>query len=304
MLLALSLTAAAAGADTRAEELFQSGRKAMKSADWATALPLLSESYKLEPAPGTLLNAAECEMHLGLIATALDHFKQVERTFAADDKRRQVTSERIRVLQTRAPRLVVKIADGSPKGTDVLRGQARIEPEVPTLVDPGTVALTVTAPGRRERTLSVDMKEGEVRTVVAEPGSPNEAPSAGSTPVGKPPPPHGQGGSGRRTIGLVVGGVGLASLGVGAVTGIMALGKASTVKEHCDGDLACDQQGIDAGAAGNTLALVSSITVIAGIVGIGAGAFLFVTSKNGPPSVAVVPVFTREGGGVALTRSF
>src|ERR1700733_12105503 len=144
--LALVLAASTAIADTRAEELFQEGRKAMKTSDWAGALAPLAQSYKLEPAPGTLLNVAECEMHLGQLVPALEHFKQVEIALPPQDKRRGVATERVQSLGPRVPKLVVKLAPSAPSGTEVRRGDAKIEPGAPLPVDPGPIELKVIAP--------------------------------------------------------------------------------------------------------------------------------------------------------------
>jgi hypothetical protein len=320
--LALAAGAASASpayAETRADELFQEGRKAMKANDWPNALANLSQSYKLEPAPGTLLNVAECEMHVGKLALALEHFKQVEIALPQQDKRRNVAVERALSLAPRVPRLVVKLAPTAPAGTEVYRGDARVEPGATLLVDPGPVALRVTAPGRRERTLTVTAKENETTSVTAEPEAADGAPVQPATPAVSPPPstvappPASDSGartgsapgSGKRTAGFVVGGIGVASLGVGVVTGIMALGKASTVKDHCDPNLACDPQGVDAGSSGKTLSLVSTITVAAGLVGIGVGTFLVLTSKGkSVPTTAIAPVISPDFAGAALWRSF
>ncbi len=322
--LALASVAAtsttAAFADARADELFQEGRKAMKANDWPGALASLSQSYKLEPAPGTLLNVAECEMHVGKLAQALEHFKQVEIALPTQDKRRGVAVERALSLASRVPRLVVKLAATAPAGTEVYRGDTRLEPGATVLVDPGPISLRVTAPGRRERALSVTAKENETTAVLAEPealdgpAAPGPVPGLGPSPSRSPAssPPADSGvqasatpGNGKRTAGFVIGGVGVASLGVGVVTGLMALGKASTVKEHCDPNLACDPQGVDAGSSGKTLSLVSTITVAAGLVGIGVGTFLVVTSKGkSAPITAFAPVVSPEFAGATLWRSF
>src|SRR5882724_8243019 len=152
-------TTSAAYAEPRADELFQEGRKAMKANDWPTALANLAHSYKLEPAPGTLLNVAECEMHVGKLVEALEHFKQVEIALPAQDKRRNVAVERALSLAPRVPRLVVKLGSGAAAGTEVFRGDARVELGATTLVNPGTIALRVTAPGRPARAMSAIAKE-------------------------------------------------------------------------------------------------------------------------------------------------
>jgi hypothetical protein len=53
-----------------AQWLFKEARVLMKHDDYATARLKLEESQRLDPSPGTLLNLAICNEHLGQIATA------------------------------------------------------------------------------------------------------------------------------------------------------------------------------------------------------------------------------------------
>ncbi|MFO0741045.1 MAG: hypothetical protein U0270_34420 [Labilithrix sp.] len=87
------------------------------------------------------------------------------------------------------------------------------------------------------------------------------------------------------TVGIVVGAAGVASLATGAVTGLMALGRASTVEDHCDDALACDREGVDAASSGSTLSTISTITVAAGAaLAIGGGVLFFVGRRSSPAS--------------------
>jgi hypothetical protein len=107
----------------------------------------------------------------------------------------------------------------------------------------------------------------------------------------KPPPPP----SDTRTIGFVVGGIGLGLLAAGGVAGLVTSGYASTFKAHCDAS-GCDPQGLDAASSGKTWSTVSTVTVIAGAVGLAAGAYL-VFRPAPKTSVSAAPraiVLTRE----------
>jgi hypothetical protein len=160
----------------------------------------------------------------------------------------------------------------------------------------------------------LELHEAEVKSITVEPGEAERGPTAAPAGQREPPrivdakgdskPAAAPSGNGKRTAGFVVGGIGAASLGVGLVTGIMALSKASTVKDHCDASLACDPQGVDAGSSGKTLSLVSTVTILTGAAAVGVGAFLILTSPKSAKTSAVLPVFVRDGGGVALLRRF
>jgi TolA-binding protein len=62
-----------------AEVLFRTGRLHSLAGEYAAVCPLFAESLRLDPAPGTLLNLADCEEHIGRTATAWAHFRELSR---------------------------------------------------------------------------------------------------------------------------------------------------------------------------------------------------------------------------------
>src|SRR5688572_3120545 len=58
-----------------ADGLFDQGRKLMGDGNYALAAQKLEESHRLEPAPGTLLNLAECYVKLGRTASAWSTYR-------------------------------------------------------------------------------------------------------------------------------------------------------------------------------------------------------------------------------------
>ena len=277
----LALPAIAHAAPTEGERLFREGRNAMQDKDYETACARFAESQKKEPAPGTSLNLGECEERRNHLIAARDAFVSAAANFLTADKK-GYASGRAEALDKRIPRIVVKVA-GAPKGTVVRANDRVIEQGVELRLDPGDVVFTVEAPASRTKKLTVTLKEGHDLTPVElgpleVEGLVVPKPKV-ETVVVAPPPPAPSGPSGLRTAGWVLAGVGVASLVVGGVTGIMTLDRASTVKDHCDGDLACDPEGSSAASSGKTLSLVSTITVIGGVVGIGAGGVLLLTTS-------------------------
>jgi hypothetical protein len=108
-----------------------------------------------------------------------------------------------------------------------------------------------------------DIKEAEEAAAAAEPGVP--------------------------ALAWVAGGVGVAGVGVGAVTGGLAIGKKGVVQEHCGADYSCDQTGYDASRSGKTLSTVSTVSFAVGAVGIGLATYL-VLSSGGEPAKKERPV--------------
>jgi hypothetical protein len=85
---------------------------------------------------------------------------------------------------------------------------------------------------------------------------------------------------GRRTAAYVVGGVGVAGLIAGTVTGILTMTAASTYRDHCNAAGACDPTGLDAASTGRTVQVVSPIAFALGALAVGTGAYLLITSRR------------------------
>jgi hypothetical protein len=304
-------TRTALAAPTDGERLFREGRTALQNNDLETACARFAESQRVEPAPGTALNLGDCEERRGHLMAARGAFLIASAAFATPEKKGFATG-RAEAVEKRIPKLLVNVS-GAPADVVVLRvGDRAVAPATEVRHDPGEVVITAEAKGYRPRTMRATLKEGQtleldIGPLEAESGSTASRDKTG--PAQSKAPPRDDGNS-RRTLGYAIGGVGVASLTVGVVTGIMTLGHASTVKEHCDGDLACDSEGLDAASAGKTLSLVSTITMIAGAVGIGAGAYLLLTSPSSAASATrstalrLTPVANRDVFGLELGKRF
>src|SRR4051812_25624340 len=69
------------------EALYRAAKESAKRGDWEKACAQFAESQRLDPAPGTLVNLADCEEHRGLVTSAWTHFTEVETQFKAGDAR-------------------------------------------------------------------------------------------------------------------------------------------------------------------------------------------------------------------------
>jgi hypothetical protein len=90
--------------------------------------------------------------------------------------------------------------------------------------------------------------------------------------------------SGTKTLGYVVGGVGLAAALTGVVTGILVLDRKHTVDQNCNADKRCNSVGLDAARSGKTLGIATTIALSAGAVGLGAGTYLVLSASSGKSS--------------------
>lgn len=99
--------ARADGADREAADaLFREGRLAADVGNYAVACPKFAESYRLDPAPGTLLNLGDCEENQGELALAQRHFRQLYDELPVADERKAIAGARARAVENRASRLL------------------------------------------------------------------------------------------------------------------------------------------------------------------------------------------------------
>jgi hypothetical protein len=150
----------------------------------------------------------------------------------------------------------------------------------------------------------------------------------------QPPPPFGPGGatppeplpatpasseqpsgwSGRKTLALVVGGVGVAGLAVGAITGVMAMGSFSSQKNDCHSaapnDCVNHAQALLDHDGASTQSAISTVGFIAGGALLATGAVLFLTAPHGGTErssaarVEVAPSAAPGWAGVSVNGRF
>jgi hypothetical protein len=306
--LAITLfTSAAAAAPSEGEQLFREGRAAMQEKNFERACTKFAESQKREPAPGTALNLGDCEEQRGHLIAASEAFLLAASTYASLDKQRYATS-RAEAVDRRTPRLTVRTGT-KIAGLVVHVGPNVIPVDTEVKMDPGEIVIRGEAPGRRPKELKATLREG--KNVEIDIGalerSDTDNPGASRADSSTTSSEKIESGTDLRPIGLIVGGVGAASLVVGAVTGVLALDRASTVKERCGPELLCDREGLEAAESGSTLSLVSTITVAAGAAAVAGGALLFFLSPDTSKSTGTMrlaPTASHDAAGLLLRGSF
>jgi hypothetical protein len=251
---------ASAGDPTLAESLFREGKELMGHGDLRAACPKFAESFRQDPATGTLLALAICQERDGKLASAWTSFNAVLGRAQQEGRedRIKAAKERIAALGPRLARLTVVVAPERPPGLEVKR-DGLVLPEVAwgsaTPVDPGDHVIEATAPGhepfRRQITVA---REGErlrveIPSLAAKSGRPVPSQTAGAA---HPPPsserrgvtqPSGvrrssrdagdleEGMSPLSLAGVGTGVVGLAALGVGTFFTMRMLARDEDARE-------------------------------------------------------------------------
>lgn len=282
-----------------AEVLFEQARVAMSAGDYDIACARFRDSDRLDPAVGTRFNLADCEERRGKLATAWSLFRGVVAELAAGDDRRPIAEERVLRLKPRVPNVMLVVSADTPPGIRVRidgveLGEATFG--VPLPMDPGEHQLTlIPADGAPEQSSPFTIAEGESRELPIRAVAPSAAASASAedrAAPGAPASPAAQ----RRRWGYIVGGAGVGAVTLGVITGILTLNEKSTANENCNTlKGTCNQQGVDANDAGETLGAVSTLGFTLGLVGIGAGAYLLLTSPTVVPKAARRSVPAADG---------
>lgn len=305
-----------------AEALFDQGRKLMKKKNYAEACPKLQASQQLDSGIGTLLFLGECYEKLGKIASAWATFKQAESTAEAAGQapRARIAKVRVAALEPQLTKLELQLGASDIPGLELRRdGEliplASVSVAIP--VDPGSIELTANAPGYVGWTKQVDVPKGPTVITV-------QVPALKAIPVEEPPPKvvepppakktspvrddggQGQSGSTQRTIGLVVGGVGIAALAGGTVLGVLAKNKNDSSEEECrPGDARfCNAEGVSLREDAQSLGNFSTIAFIGGGALVATGVVLFLTAPEDRAPVALSTQLTPHSAALRLGGQF
>lgn len=301
---ALAVTAASTGARAdsvaMAQALFDQGKKAMASQDYAEACPKFKESYRLQEALGTLLNLADCYEHQGKLASSWGAFLEVAAAArrAGQRERAEIARRRAAALAPRLSNLVIEVPaqsrlDGLEIREDgVAVGEAAWGSVIPS--DSGAHTFEVSAPGRKSwsRTVVVDEAGGTARLSVPElepspvqtspsPAAPapvSPSPAAGAPVVPAPSPaaqstpspslqPMASGPGAQRIAGWIVGGAGVLGVGAAGVLGLVAKNQFDHAENEMGGPRQTDSsQAVKLGNVATIVAIGGAATAVAGII--------------------------------------
>jgi hypothetical protein len=305
VLLTILLLVATAHAEKRdpvvAEQLFNEGRVALDQRNFIVACKKFAESHRLDPAAGTLMNHATCEQQRGRVATAWQLWREALERLDPNDDRVAFVRSQIRALEPRIPRLALRAGQLSPQMA-VYRDGVRLGESslnVPLRVDPGRHVVLVRARGHADRLYRIELSEREQRTLVL--GIGRELPSRKEGTLSSES--ESGSGSGARTWGYVLSGVGLASLGGAIVTHALIEQKKDTVATHCPNKV-CNERGYSAVQDGKTLLVANRILWGLGGTAFAGGVALLLFSPDATDERQVGLVLSPSAFGVVHRGRF
>jgi hypothetical protein len=309
-----------------ADALFREGRVALKGGDYVLACDKFAASEHLDPGAGTLLNLATCEEKLGHLASAWEHLQEaIDLLAPANDDRLALARERYDDVTKRLPHLVIRLAADAPAGTRVERDGIEVGESLRGFaqpVDPGDHLLAVQAPGHLDTSSTVHLDEGETREVTVSPGpglpenppvsaatlplsTPASAKDAQGSPAPPPKPP-----SRSLVLPIVFGGIGVAGLVTGTVTGIVMLNVAGLRQQACPDKLCADEETLARSdrlaSEGNTLSAVTPVALGVGVVALGAATFFALRPLGRPDGTGLIvePWLGAHTSGLDVFASF
>ena len=278
---------------TAAQTEFKKAMKAYEAKKWDDALAGFRASYDQVASPNSRLMAARTLAQLGRVGEAYSELESValeaERAAQADPKYADTAkSARAEMDEVRPKTGFVTLSLASAPGDARVKVGAleipRADWSKPVPVDPGSVSVALSSTsGEQHKDVTVaagatvSVEFGAAAPAGSEPGAepgPEPAPASGSETHGS----VSTAGMTKRKWAYVAGGVGAAGLLTFTIFGIMNNAKHSDLKDQCP-DGRCPADLADAASTGRTYQTVANVGLVVGVLGAGAGAFLYLTSK-------------------------
>jgi hypothetical protein len=189
------------------------------------------------------------------------------------------------------PRLRITGAAGAMVRADGVPVDAAGAPDP---IDPGPHEIVATVAGVETLRTRVNAEIGGTLAIdvpTASPPAPAPAPVAAVAPVDVPPSP----GSGQRLAAYVVGGVGLAGLGISAVAGAIAVSRKNDA--GCDGGRCPDQDSVDKLSRARSMGTVATVAFGIGAAAVATGVVLYLTApRSTDVRVSIAPGGLWIGG--------
>lgn len=244
-----------------AESLFHEGKRLYAEKNYAEACPKLAQSHQADPAGGTVLLLAMCYEQQGRTASAWVKYSEALSLARRDGRadREQKSREAMAALEPQLTYLTVSLEPEAKAQSDlkfILDGTAiplLVDAKVP--VDPGEHEIVVRAKDCQPWTHKVSAKDKGSTVIVTVPGLtplPPEPVATTATPAAAPatpepkplvnqPPELERKSNASRSTAYVLGGLGIAAVGVGSYFALHAKSLDNKADKTCP-DSTCDNR--------------------------------------------------------------
>jgi len=299
-----------------ARSIAVTGREAFNAGDYETAVTLFRRAYTLYPAPTVVLYEARSLEKLGQLLEASEAYTRTTQIPVNPGAPAQFAEavaaarQEGRLLLGRIPTLTLKLEGVSAEDADLrvaINGSAITPAQLGQArrLNPGKYRVVGSLGSERTDEASAVLQAGQHLIVVLDLTDPSVAATVKRTGAGSNEGRDSTASGSTPLIAYVAGGVGLAGIGVGVVTGLMANAK------HADAVTECTQgrcvEGSDGPAtvdAFRTLRTASTVSYGIGAAGVAAGVVLWLTASDAPETSqghALEPWVTAHTAGLRGT---
>ena len=325
--LALSLAVATVGPRAYAEDeaaartLFEDATKLVAQKQYDQACPKFESSYQLKANPKALFFLADCYEKQGRSASAWTKFLAAAASYDQLGKAGEAAAARKRAddLSKKLAKLTIHVTEWVAgmevkRGDDVV-GKGQCDTALP--IDPSTIVVTATATNKKSFRMEIAVPAGPSETTVTVPALEDDAPKpvvasdpattakpssttgVAVTSTAAPSSPRdvssgeaGDPGSGRRSLGLVVGAVGLVGLGLGTVVALSGKSKYDGACTQPPPGRACvDDADLQTANDGTSRIHLGLLVAGVGAAALATGVVVFLTApkKDAGASIAITP---------------
>src|SRR6266542_2740891 len=279
-----------------AQALSDEAARLMASGNYPAGCRKYEESERLDPSAERLFAVADCHERQGKIATAWVALSEASEM--ADLRGQSSLADEARAhkkhLEPYLGRLNVSVSEEAAgiTGLQIERDGvvlARAAWGLGVPVDPGVHVISATAPGRQKWSAEIGLAPGpgtvslRVPTLAVDEslferrdGSPLPTASVSNVPSGLPDaePSSESTGGGQRTVGIVLGATGIASLAVGAGFALAAASTHDELMAECAADL-CPPSAAAARDTWRTQASIADVALGLGVASLAAGVVIY-----------------------------
>lgn len=282
----------------RARQLFKQGIGLEAAGDWAKALAKFEEVAKVKATPEVQFHIGRCKENLGRLTEALGDYRIAEYEATQAKKDLPELTKARKQLEQRIPKVVITRGEGAEQARieldGVQIGEAKIGKEIP--VDPGSHKITATIRNRGKFDESFTVEERETKRISLVP--PDDLPEAGAAkdPVDDSGTARDDAASvydagaskesGGSALPWVFGGVGAVGLIAAGVFWGQRNSAADDLDAVCRADDTCPESSRSSQDDGERAAMLTSVSLGVGVVGLGTMAVLLLTQGGDESSSA------------------
>jgi hypothetical protein len=297
----------------RARELQKEGDAQFAKQEWAKARAAYLAAWALKKHWTVVASLGDTELRMGLHQEAAQHLSEMLTLNPPPDARAGAermlvdAKKHVATLELRVEPAGVDVSvDGEPRGKTPLAS--------PIFLKPGTHTVELKKVGFLSRGKTLDARPGATETLElrleAESTGPGGGPTGPKGPEGPKPPPPPEPAPVWPTF--LLGGVGVAGLGIGITLSVLSAGKVGEVEDTVDACLTpisatCldDADALRGTAQSFEVGAIVSF-VVGGLAGVGALTYALVTSSSDEPKpqVSVIPHLSPGLLGASVTGTF